>query len=50
MSKVADAFCRPSVLIETQLYVSGKLSTFPSPKPKFRPKWEISVNVNLGEG
>ena len=33
------------------LYVSGKLRTYPSLKPTFRPKWEVSVNVNgLGEG
>ena len=28
----------------------GKLPTYPSPKPSFCPKWEVSVNVNLGEG
>ena len=27
------------------LYVSGKLSTYPSPMPTFCPKWEVSVNV-----
>ena len=32
------------------LYVSGKLATYPSPKPLFYPKWEASVNVGLGEG
>ena len=32
------------------LYVSGKLPTYPSPKPTFSPKWEVSVNVGLGEG
>ena len=32
------------------LHVSGKLSTYPSPKPTFCPKWEVSVNVGLGEG
>ena len=32
------------------LYVSGKLLTYPSPKPTFSPKWEVSVNVGLGEG
>ena len=32
------------------LYVSGKLLTYPSPKPKFYPKWEVSVNVGLGRG
>ena len=32
------------------LYVSGKLPSYPSPKPTFCPMWEISVNVSLGEG
>ena len=32
------------------LYVSGKLPTYPSPKPTFCPKWELSVIVGLGEG
>ena len=32
------------------LYVSGKVPTYPSPKPTFCPKWEVSVNVGLGEG
>ena len=27
-----------------------KLPTYPSPKPKFCPKGEVSVNVGLGEG
>ena len=30
--------------------VSGKLPTFPSPKPSFFPKWEVSVIVSLGAG
>ena len=30
--------------------VSGKLPTYPSPKSTFCPKWEVSVNVGLGEG
>ena len=30
--------------------VSEKLSTYPSPKLTFCPKWEVSVNVSLGEG
>ena len=30
--------------------VSGKLPTQPSPNPTFCPKWEVSVNVDLGEG
>ena len=32
------------------LYISGKLPTYPSPKPRFCPKWEVSVDVGLGEG
>ena len=32
------------------LYASEKLPTHPSPKPTFCPKWEVSVNVGLGEG
>ena len=32
------------------LYVSGKLPTYPCPKPIFCPKWEVSVNVELGKG
>ena len=32
------------------LYVSGKLPTYPSPNPTFCLKWEVSVNVGLGEG
>ena len=30
--------------------VSGKLSTYPSPKPAFCPKWKESANVGLREG
>ena len=29
---------------------SGKLPTYPSPKPTACPKWEVSDNVDLGEG
>ena len=29
---------------------SGKLSTYPSPKPTACPKWEGSDNVDVGEG
>ena len=29
---------------------SGKLPTFPSPNPTFCPKWEVTVNADLGEG
>ena len=32
------------------LYVSGKLPTYPSLKPTFCPKWEVSINVGLGDG
>ena len=32
------------------IWVSGKLPTYPSPKPTFCPKREVSVNVNLREG
>ena len=34
----------------TKLYFSGKLPTYPSPKPAFCPKWKVSVYVGLGEG
>ena len=27
-----------------------KLPTHPSPKPKFCPKWEVSISLGLGEG
>ena len=32
------------------LYVSGKLTTYPSPKPTFCLKWELSINVDLSKG
>ena len=32
------------------LVVSGKLPTYPSPKPTFLPKWDANVNGELGEG
>ena len=32
------------------LYVSGKLPTYPSPKPTFCPKWEVSVKCWLRGG
>ena len=42
---------QPTYLQQTgSLHVSGKLPTYPSPKPTFCPKWEVSVNVGLGEG
>ena len=31
-------------------HISGKLTTYPSPKPTFCPKRDVSVNVDLGEG
>ena len=30
-------------------YLSGKLHTYSSPKPTFCLKWEVSINVGLGE-
>ena len=30
--------------------VSAKLPTYPSPKPTFCHKWEVIVNIGLGEG
>ena len=36
--------------ISGSLYISGKLPTYPSPKPTFCQKWEISVNVGLRGG
>ena len=41
------AFC---VWVKGSSYVSGKLPTYPSPKPTFCLKWEVSVNAGLGEG
>ena len=41
------AFC---VWVKGSLYVSGKLPTYPSSKPTFCLKWEVSVNAGLGEG
>ena len=32
------------------IYISGKQPIYPSPKPTFCPKWELSVNFGLGEG
>ena len=36
--------------VHGSLHVSRKLLTYPSPKPTFCPKGEVSVNVGLGEG
>ena len=41
---------RAFVTIFGSLYVSGKLLTYPYPKPTFCPKWKVSVNVRLGKG
>ena len=42
---------RPRItLFWGSLCLSGKLPTYPSPKPTFSPKREVSVNVGLGEG
>ena len=30
--------------------VSGQLTTYPSLKSEYFPKWEVSANVDLGEG
>ena len=35
--------------MEKTIYVSGKLPTYPSPKPTLCFKWEVIVNVGLGE-
>ena len=32
------------------MYVSGILTTYPSPKRTFCPKWEVRANVRLREG
>ena len=40
----------PQIKNLSSLYVSGKLPTYPSLKPTFCPKREVSVNVGLGEG
>ena len=32
------------------LYISGKLPTYPSPKPTFCTRCEVSFDVGLGEG
>ena len=31
-------------------HVSGKVPTYPSPKPTVWPKWEVSDDVDVGEG
>ena len=32
------------------IQVSGKLPTYPFPKPTVCPKWKVSDNVDSGEG
>ena len=39
-----------SLRLSGSIKVSGKLPIYPSPKPTFCPKREVSVNVGLGEG
>ena len=39
-----------SIAYMDQFRFPGKLPTYPSPNPKFCPKWEVSVNTDLGEG
>ena len=41
--------CEERVFPES-IEVSGKLPSYPSPKPTFCLKREVSVNVGLGEG
>ena len=36
--------------LHLQVWVFTKLPTYPSPYPTFYLKWEIGVNVQLGEG
>ena len=47
-ASVEAAMCKVSYCVS--LYISVKLPTYPSPKPTFWLKWEVSVNVSLGEG
>ena len=42
--------CKLRVRNPGSIWVSGKLPTYPSPKPLFCPKREVSDNVGLGEG
>ena len=54
LSRVCDKCVRISSWFSRwlfgSLYIYGKLPTYPTPKPTFCPKWEVSVNVGLGEG
>ena len=38
------------LIVCKRIIVSGKLPTYPSPKPTFCPKLEVSVDVGLREG
>ena len=40
----------PSEEQKSALYVSGKLSTYPSPKPTLTLSFHSGQNVGLGEG
>ena len=50
LSRSLEKATDSGIQADISLYVSGKLPTYPSPKPKFSPKWEVGVNVGLGEG
>ena len=59
VNDISAIFNSPSHVTKTKLpshgtglilYVSGKLPTYPSPKPTFCSKWEASFYVTLGEG
>ena len=44
-------FLVPKIMIPNESFIrSGKLPAYPSPKPTFCPKLEVSVNDGLGEG
>ena len=50
-SCISKWFVRKHTLILLgSMYISGKLTNYPSPRPTFCPKWEVKVNVRLGEG
>ena len=36
--------------LNRSIYISEKMPSYPSPKITFCSKWEVSVNVSLGEG
>ena len=45
-----EADHQPLLGFPGSLYVPGKLPTYPPLSKHFCPKWEVSVNVGLGEG